>query len=687
MTQAPVKYRLLFFLLFSNLILVAQNEHILLLEQMLPQLKSDTALINTWNELSFEYYRLDIQKTIYYSELALEKSRAINFQKGIAQALNYRAIAYDVRGDTQKALENNNASLKIGRNLNDDLLIANALNDIAITYSEINLLEQAMKSYQEALTHYKRTNSEKIIYCLENIGILFINLGEEKKAQEYFDQATDLAFKHKNHNVRFYPFFSKARNFKNLLLLDSAEFYLQLALKEATSLVTRSFLLSDLSFIQLHKSNYSAAQKSSREALLLLEKSGNLDLVLPAANDYASVLLEMKNYQQCIDVLQNYLALHHHYNFFHDLETAYAILSEAKTAQGDYLGANKYLLQQLAIRDSTTQLELNKVIIAQEVKDAIQDKEEENLYLREQQAQNEVISKQSRKVTLAMTTVVGLLISFIILLLFYHRKNKQFNQQLKEQVNAKTQKLQDTNAALKSSNTELERFAYITSHDLREPLRSISGFSTLIQKKLDSSSQNSELIQEYLAYIRTSTSQMDQLIKNILEYSRLEAEAAQTAPIAVKSTLEEVVQSLQYIIKEQNVQLSYAPATMPVVIANPQQLFLVFKNLISNGITYNESESPEINITYKALADAHQFSITDNGIGIEEAFQEQIFDLFKRLHTRQTYEGTGIGLAICRKVVQKMGGTLNVYSAGQGSTFTIKIPTNKRRDNLRKHPK
>ena len=180
---------------------------------------------------------------------------------------------------------------------------------------------------------------------------------------------------------------------------------------------------------------------------------------------------------------------------------------------------------------------------------------------------------------------------------------------------------------------------------------------------------------------------MDQLIKNILEYSRLEAEAAQTAPIAVKSTLEEVVQSLQYIIKEQNVQLSYAPATMPVVIANPQQLFLVFKNLISNGITYNESESPEINITYKALADAHQFSITDNGIGIEEAFQEQIFDLFKRLHTRQTYEGTGIGLAICRKVVQKMGGTLNVYSAGQGSTFTIKIPTNKRRDNLRKHPK
>ncbi len=677
MTQTPFKHSLLFLFLLGNLMMVAQNERIESLEKILPELSSDTAIINAWNELSYEYYRSDIQETIYYSELALEKSRAINFQKGIAQALNYRAIAYDVGGNPQKALEYNNASLEIGRRLRNDLLIANALNDMAITYDEINLPDQAMNAFQEALTHYERTDSEIIIYCLENIGGLFSSMGEKQKAKDYYSRAVALAQQSTDHKMRYYLSFYKGFDFMDVQLFDSAEFYFQLALKETSSLATRSFILSNIGFVQLEKNNFEAAEQSTLLALNLLEQAGNLDLALEAANDYAHVLLKSGAYQKCIDVLQTYLTNHNYYQNYDDLEDTYRILSEANTALGDYQTANQYLRQQLAIRDSIVQLERSKIIAAQEVKIATQKKEEENVHLREQQIQNQIISKKTREVTLAMATVVGLLICFIILLLIYQRQSKQFNRQLKEQVNTKTQKLQDAIAALKSSNTELERFAYITSHDLREPLRSISSFSSLITKKLDLSAQNAPLIQEYLAYILTSTRQMDQLIKNILEYSRLETEAAETAPVAIKETLEEVVQSLLYIIEERNAQLSYDPGTLPVIIANAQQLFLVFKNLISNGITYNDSASPEISITYKALADAHQFSITDNGIGIEEEFQDQIFELFKRLHNRQEYEGSGIGLAICSKVVQTLGGSLSVQSSGKGSTFTLTIPMDK----------
>lgn len=677
MALTPPKFSILFFFLLSNLMMVAQNERIQLLEEMLPELSSDTAIINTWNELSYEYYRSDIQKTIYYSELALEKSRSINFPKGVAQALNFRAIAYDVGGNPQKALEYNNASLAIGRTLKNDLLIANALNDMGITYSEINLPDQAMKAYLEALTHYKRTDSENIIFCLENIGNLFSSLGEKQKAEEYSSRAISLAQQSTDHKMRYYLPFSKALDFLEVRLFDSAEFYFQLALEETTSLATQSFILSHIGFLHLEKGNYEYAQKSTIEALHLLEQSGNLDLVLQAANNYAYVLLKTKAYQKCIDVLQAYLANYNYYQNYNDLEKTYGILSEANTALGNYQNANQHLRSQLAIKDSIAHLEQSKIIAAQEVKIATQKQEEENIFLREQQIQNQIISKKNREVTLSMAAVVGLLISLVILLLIYQRQNKRFNRQLKELVNAKTQKLQQTNAALKSSNKELERFAYIASHDLREPLRNISGFSSLITKKLDFSSKNATTIHEYLTYIRSNTRQMDQLIKNILEYSRLETETTNTTPVAIKDVLEEVMQSLQFILKERNVQLTYHPETFPVVLANSQQLFMVFKNLISNGITYNDSKLPEISITYEALDDTHQFSISDNGIGIKEEFQDQIFDLFKRLHSRQEYEGTGIGLAICHKVVQKLGGSLSVHSSGQGSTFVLSIPIDK----------
>ncbi len=223
---------------------------------------------------------------------------------------------------------------------------------------------------------------------------------------------------------------------------------------------------------------------------------------------------------------------------------------------------------------------------------------------------------------------------------------------------------------LARSNADLQQFAYVASHDLQEPLRTIASFVQLLEKrykdKLD------EKADEFIDYIVSGVKIMELLIKDLLTYSQVETKRQNFRPINCSVALEEAIYNLRTVIKESNVELTYD--LLPTVTADASQLSRLFQNLIGNAIKFRGNEPLKIHISAEQKGDEWVFPIKDNGIGIEPRFFERIFSLFQRLHTRNEYQGTGIGLAVCKKIVEHHGGRIWVESKpGKGSTFYFTI--------------
>ena len=234
-------------------------------------------------------------------------------------------------------------------------------------------------------------------------------------------------------------------------------------------------------------------------------------------------------------------------------------------------------------------------------------------------------------------------------------------------------RLKESEAKLLQSNRELQRFAYIASHDLKTPLRNITSFLSLIQRHIQKKYEDPEL-QEFLRYAVTGARQMNQLIVDVLEFSKLGSDQPGLEQMVnLNEIIREVRQSLNPIFQEKNVRLSLDK--LPEIPADPSRMKQLFQNLIENGIKYNNSENPTIAIQYFDQNDAHVIMVKDNGIGIDETYSEKIFEMFLRLHDSSEYEGSGIGLAICKKIVEQHGGYISLKSKeGKGSRFIVSLP-------------
>lgn len=220
-------------------------------------------------------------------------------------------------------------------------------------------------------------------------------------------------------------------------------------------------------------------------------------------------------------------------------------------------------------------------------------------------------------------------------------------------------------------NSELEQFAYIVSHDLQEPLRMITGFLTRLEDKY--SEQLDEKAREYIWFAKDGAVRMRSIIDDLLEYSRLGKAGYQLEKTDTAELLRSAIHLNRHLIKENDARIYFD--SMPVIQAARTPMQQVFSNLINNAIKYRRAtHPPEIRITVKEKIDSWEFSFADNGIGIDsEAFQ-RVFVLFQRLHGKGQYEGTGIGLAICKKVIEGHGGKIWVEStAGKGSVFYFTI--------------
>lgn len=245
-----------------------------------------------------------------------------------------------------------------------------------------------------------------------------------------------------------------------------------------------------------------------------------------------------------------------------------------------------------------------------------------------------------------------------------------------QELQSKIRELDNNNQKLQlyvDSNLQLENFAHTVSHDLREPVRTINSFAQLLQKKYHG--QLDEDANTFLDFIAGSAANMNTLIEDLLEYSRINNSQHEIEEIPVEQLLQAVVNALSGLIAEREATILIC-TPLPVIRGNWTKINQLFQNLISNAIKFGwESTPPLVEIFAHEDKDHWIFAIRDNGIGIEPEYQPQIFLLFRRLHSRRYYPGSGIGLSLCKRVVEQHGGKIWVESQpGQGSTFYFNLP-------------
>jgi PAS domain S-box-containing protein len=255
---------------------------------------------------------------------------------------------------------------------------------------------------------------------------------------------------------------------------------------------------------------------------------------------------------------------------------------------------------------------------------------------------------------------------------------REAKEQLEERVEQRTaqlahrtQELERAIEALERSNLELQHFAYVASHDLQSPLRSISGFVQLLRAEY--AGQLDEQADDWIRRTVQSIQQMQSLIRDLLEYSRVDARSRPFQPVPFREVVADAMGLLKASIHDSGAQVTYD--LLPSVVGDRAQLVQLMENLIGNALKYHGHQPPLIHVSAERRENDWVFSVRDNGLGIDPKYHEQIFEIFQRLHDQQEYPGTGIGLAICRRVVHRHGGRIWLASEpGHGSTFYFTLP-------------
>lgn len=576
------------------------------------------------------------EEGLIISQEALKLAQDYTLKELEVLALNNIGLYYYLLGIYEKANSYYHQALDISEKLENNILIFQQLNQIAISLIE-------SKEYDSALEYLEKTKK----------------IAEENKFDSYY---LKLAYGNISYALLYQKKYAKA-----LPPIEKA-----LELNENTSDNTNQIVGWDMmAQIKNGLGQYGDALTHAEKAIKLSESLNYTDGRIIALNTKGKILLNLKRNNEAISIAKEALVLSNSIKSERFVIDLYTTTYKAYQGIGNYRKAMEYLeiIREKELENNSLQkIELAKKL---ELEYQVESREKENESLIEAQKKNEIIIGQRTTLFIAAISLVGLLGLTSYLLYNNLKQKKKNNEFLNRTVTLRTKDLENANKELKSSNEELERFAFVASHDLKEPVRNLVSFSTLLKRKLKD--YNDEALKEYLSIITLNAQNIYELVDGILNFSRI-----RNSPFNIKETdLNNIILSIEKLIYStiDNKNVVITKHNLDTVRADSSQLLLVLKNIIENGIKYNDNEIPKIDIRQESKDGYDIIIISDNGIGIDPKYYKEIFDMFKRLHNKNQYEGTGLGLAISKKIISKHGGTISVRkNDSQGSTFIINLP-------------
>ena len=266
---------------------------------------------------------------------------------------------------------------------------------------------------------------------------------------------------------------------------------------------------------------------------------------------------------------------------------------------------------------------------------------------------------------------IGMIVQFFVAIAAVYQL-VLYSRKAENELDSSNQQMSFQTNELKRSNSDLEQFAYIISHDLKAPVRNISSFMNLLVNK-HGASLNPEA-REFVDYSRSGAKRMERLIDDVLSYCRIGTNLPNPTPVNLNDVVNTIRFELNDKLKAVNGQVVISKELPVIGNVHSSLMYHVLQNLITNGLKFNKSEQPEINIYWTNSLNYYTFSVHDNGIGISKEYSATIFQMFKRLHNEHEYDGTGIGLAICKKIVEYYNGEIWFEGeAGKGTTFHFTI--------------
>lgn len=570
-----------------------------------------------------------------------------------ANVCRYMASIYQKLGDYEKSYDLHLESLRLNEEIGDSTRIAKNYYDLGYLFYFQDQFSRSKGYFEKAYGIYAREQNEKKIFsCLAAIGCIYGSTDSLTLALDY--------------------------QFKALALAEK----LDLQSGAATTLHNIGVYYS---LSKQYALGYEYLQQGLERRIALNDVWGQMGSYKYLGDHF----IRTNNPAEAVKYLKKGLEISEQMATKTRDAELYKSIAEAYTAMDDYKQSNIYLQRYASLKDTIMGDRIATELGAVKTKYEIQKKQMEIARLKEKNTWLEQ-TKLLRYKFIGFF-LVALLLSIVVVFLTYfihsqkqhnaalHNKNKQIYHQNEELAYANrkmeltNQKLELANQQLAYSNRELKRFAYIASHDLKAPLRTIGSFTGLLKRRY--SHLFDQVADEYMGFIIDGAKQMHQLLDDLLAYSQIENNQKVEQVLDTREIVHTALSNLQCNIAEKGAKIEVEEGSLPCIKGNPSLMTQLFQNIISNGIKFTENSAPHIQIGCKANGKKYTFSIADNGIGIDEAFREKIFDMFSRLHVAGVYEGTGIGLATCKKIINGYGGDIWVESRiGQGSTFYFTLP-------------
>lgn len=594
-----------------------------------------------WEEPLFQFKFLHLLgRTQYLSQL--DDNLALNYllqaeqidpiaitKPDKAEVYALMSKVYVRLGDINEALKMQLEVIDLCRVTEDTVMLAVGYQNLADIYTGQGDYEKALKAYLTGLQLIKTTpasDARLMLNLFSSTAAVYLKLREPEKADRYLASSYELA-----DSLQSAYGLAKYEQYKGASLLMQGQFATAYTYFRNAD---RYFLAKDLYADQ-------AENKLNIARLLLID-------------DQAS---------QCLALLDSVQILATQINS-PELEMQITKLrADAFSSLGRKDLAYNNLFRYLQLRDSIFGTPIRLDFALAESGIAVSKIEEEIAEIKEAQ-------QVARRQMIIGGMIAGFILLLVLLLMGYQR-NRALNR-VNKILAQKNEEIFMQNERLASSNEELRQFAHITSHDLREPLRSIGGFSTLLERKFKG--KLDERGQEYLDFITSGVRRMDSLLADLMNYSVIGILEQKFEPVEIEKIITNIIETMHREKRAQGARIKIK--NLPVIIADVRQMGILFENLIDNAVKFRAKKVPQIEINCQKQGESYLFSIKDNGIGMDEAYQEQIFSLFLRLHNNTSeYEGTGVGLSICRKIVQQHKGRIWINSQQDlGTTVYFLLP-------------